>query len=1781
MATNKRPTKNVGRVLCCMLLVLQCLLSVQVQAQSFRNEWIDFSKTYYRFAVVPSVTITGTPSNLVNPGDYNKLYRIYFPALQSFGLEQTPVEHFQLWRNGEQVPVYITQSSGALASDGYLEFWGRANDGWADADLYRLPIYQTNKRWSMFSDTAYYYLTVNANGANLRIQNEVHDPLNTPGIPDSFFMHTITVSPKAGRNQGFALNINGAEIRSSSWDAGEGWGEARFGGTPYTVGLGKLFSNKNAPAKIQASVWAQGITNRTQTIQFRLNDSIIASKSFRRYASDSMLIDAIPLSRIDNNDSTLVAVRLPVLDNSYRSFVSKIKFTYPRKFEFNKKTTSFVFELPSSASGNLLKIVNFDTGASEKILIDLSNKKRYTAVRVADTLWFALSPSAITRSLVLTATDTAANKQQVQQVNQFTTRNFVNYSLAENQGDYLIISNKLLQNDNGSNYVEAYRAYRSSTAGGNFNAKVYDIDSLTEQFGNNIRKHPIAIRNFLRYSRAQFAAPPKAAFLIGRGATYDYNLADTNINRLNLVPTWGQPASDNLLAAANNETITPVTPIGRLAAITGAEVKDYLDKVIAFESVQQSETESKLWQKEMLHLIGGNDPSVVDPIKAYMQNYENLIKDTMVGAHVSTYLRLNDPNTSANNLAIQQAVKNGTSIITYFGHSSASNFDFNLNKPEELEYTYGRLPVFLANGCKASEFFNLNPRRYNQQQLTLSEKFVLSKDKGSIAFIASTHAGILQYLDYYTDFWYRGVASTLYGKSLGEIHQQAIEKMLATTTLTDQAARMTAEETHLHGDPVLRIHTQSLPDYVAAADKISISPGKVSVGNDSIMVAIQVNNEGKATEDSLEVQIIRVLPNGNRITVADTVVVNLSNIFSMQAKFAVGGTKEAGTNRIIVQVDAPGKIDETNEDNNLATKEFEVANSGIHPILPQNFGIVNNWPGLLVASPENIEADSATYRMQMDTTLAFNSPLLYTLDSTTKNGAIQFTPSNSLLPGTVYYWRTAQVVGGVADHWSTASFTYLPTSSKGFNQGHYYQHQQSLFTRMYLDDADRNFRYNNKFNNLYIMHGIYPTSATEGLQFSVTPNGTSFIQSACIGSSIMINVFDSLSFAPFVNPKQLYTQVGGCAPNTADKLYNFEFPYAPAVNRKKVMDFLDSIPKGQIVAVRLVLDPPQDSAMVQYWKRDTTLYGSGNSLYHKLYNQGFKDLDSLYFPRTFSFVFKKGDSTQFKPTYILSEGLYDLPVLSADIPMTDTSAFMQSPWFGPALQWDSLRWQSKPIIEPNGIASDSIYTYVLGLHNSGSIDTLMRLNKSQQAVTLTGENAINATQYRYLSLVQKTDDSDNATPNQLDFWRLNYIPAPEGAMMPGHYFLFAKDSMGTKVDTVMRAGKDTLHFGVAFTNLGEVNYSDSLVARIHLEDSVGNKVPLLQKNLAPLVSGNSLHFYFAIPIPGDLIGNWKLYAGINAAGEQPEISITNNFIYQPLHILEKYPDHLRVFNGTGNWSDSSKWTPYGIPLCSDRVIINGQCVLDINDAVSDSLVISDTGSLTMNTAIANLNIGCSNLGGNKLMTVHGKLQMSDGTLHINGALLFADSSHFVQSGGTISIDPNSGDPATSFVFGKMDDPIPTHPLGILSFGSIGSTNGTDLSPYTQGVISVTGGTIHIVDAPATDSGYAFFFAPVNEQSILFDTTHQLILGSSNGDALGVSPGNALVIPVIQRGGTGTISFGHLIVHTSSVPGRKVVFTGPAGSKLIVRGMLKLEEGTIVELKDGLEIQLEYQHSSPD
>ena len=207
-----------------MLTSSTCLLA------QYNNEWIDYNKSYYKFKVGE----TG-------------LYRIPFATLQSNGLANIPAEQFQLWRNGKEVALFTSKGSGLLSNTDFIEFFGQMNDGKADAILYKKPEFQLSDKWSLQTDTAAYFLTVNASTANARIINTQNNTASNNLPVEPYFMHKLERNFKDQINPGYA-SIVGIYVYSSSYDNGEGWSSRNIQpGSPLIEQYNNLFFAPEGP----------------------------------------------------------------------------------------------------------------------------------------------------------------------------------------------------------------------------------------------------------------------------------------------------------------------------------------------------------------------------------------------------------------------------------------------------------------------------------------------------------------------------------------------------------------------------------------------------------------------------------------------------------------------------------------------------------------------------------------------------------------------------------------------------------------------------------------------------------------------------------------------------------------------------------------------------------------------------------------------------------------------------------------------------------------------------------------------------------------------------------------------------------------------------------------------------------------------------------------------------------------------------------------------------------------------------------------------------------------------------------------------------------------------------------------------------------------------------------------------------------------------------------------------------------------------------------------------
>ena len=1421
------------------------------------NSWIDYSKTYFKFKLAKDT-----------------LTRIYQPVLAAAGLGAVPAENFQLWRNGKQVRMFTSVPSGVFGASDFLEFWGEMNDGKPDKLLYRNPDYQLCDKFSLDTDTATYFITVNPAGGNLRYLTAANNTAGNTLPADVYFMRRIENHFRNQINRGYAAVI-GEYVYSSSYDIGESWSSNNIAPCcALPAGFDGMNRYAAGPANsVTFTVTAVGnaLNPRELYARFFGNQVLLKPMPYFNYLKDT--VRNLPLSLLTSPDFLPVNINGNSANVNDRVVVSCNSITYPATFNFNNKK-NFYFELKDNVLGNYLVITNFNTNGIAPVLYDYNNSRRIIGdISTAGQVKFALVPSSDTlRKFNLMSGDVS----NINVVTGLGSKTFVNFGNVANQGNYIIISNSVLYNNgSGVNNVELYRQYRSSATGGGFNAKVYNIDELNDQFAFGIKKHPSAIRDFIQYANQQFNPKPQYVFIMGRGLSYvDYaaNITNPISEQLDLVQTFGWPASDVLLSCAPGTNV-PLVPIGRLGAINGIEVGYYLEKMKQYEQVQQSASQTindKGWMKNMLHTIGGSDSIEDAQFRVYMNGYKNIVQDTLYGATVETFSKTSVATIEQQqSQRISELFQQGLSYVKYFGHSSANELAINLNYPENYQNA-GKYPFMHVSGCTVGNFFTYNANRVNGYLgMSLSEKYVLLNQKGAIGFLGSTHFGIAPFLNFYNNKNYQHISQDYYGNTIGNQLKATLQYLGGNPATLDYYTRLHLEEINLHGDPALRLNAFAKPDYVIEDQLVKFTPNIITVADQNFKVDVKMMNIGKAIRDSIRVTIKQKLPNDSIKILYNKVIASVLYADSISLIVPINPVTDKGLNKLLVSLDVDNRIGELSETNNDLSKDFYIFEDELRPITPYNLSIVNQQNNTYYASTANALSGQRQYVMEIDTTELYNSAFKKSYTVSGVGGIVEFKPTNlTLSDSTVYYWRTATVPPAGSNYiWNSYSFIYLPNSTGGFNQSHAFQQTKSTLKDIEFNSSN-NWQFHNSQVAVKLKTGVYPYSITLAQDFGINVDGASIMQSVCnVAGKIAFTIFNPIDFKPVLNVMSGPGRFGSDDVCGATRRYSFNYTTTVPGKTAAAVGFIDQVPTGYyVVAMYYGNATPSSNTFAAAWQNDTLLLGSGNSLYHRLKNAGFVDIDSFNRPRGLAFMYKKQDNS-FVPIYKLSEGVTDKLVLDILCPSVKGSGTITSPLYGPASSWSQFHWRGNRVETTLG---DTISFKVIGVTPTGTETTLYTVDSTTKDLDI---SAINAAQYPYLKLQMYNQDTIHGTPYQLKYWRVNGTLVPEGAVAPNILF--------SMKDTAEQG--ELVDLRLAFKNISQTAFNDSMKVNLTITDrnNIPNLISIPKGKI--LVPGDTLVINYRIDTR-NLPGNNTVFIEVNPGNDQKEQYHFNNVLYKNLFV---------------------------------------------------------------------------------------------------------------------------------------------------------------------------------------------------------------------------------------------------------------------------------------------------------
>ena len=1292
----------------------------------------------------------------------------------------------------------------------------------------------------------------------MRWDNRVNDLASAPAADTYLRYRAETAYKNFGQ---FIAGRDYNDVYSSAFEEGEGFADVSFNKTTSTKTLATPSPYLPLAGDAQLHVVVVATGNDIHRSILEVNGNTLEDNTFGGFGVQRYTTGIPGLST-----STSITIDAAGTGASDRQRFSLVRADYARESTLASMTRASFRVNENPASSRLLGIKGFTTSSVDPILYDQDNGVRMMGSRVADSVYFHLDYDATNAACYLHSSSSSI----IRSVIRIVPVSFTNLSNPTNQGDYMLVYHPSLRNSSGgSDYVEAYRGYRASMAGGDWDAISLDVGELYDQFSYGVRRHPLAFRGLARYATEQFAEPAKHLFLVGHGRRYNEFRSNNTETKATLIPTYGFPGSD-LLLGAERGTTAPVLAIGRLAATNGDQVGTYLGKIQLVEAAQQTGVQTvanKHWMKNILHFGGGITTFEQATFRNYLAEYERSIEDTVYGGWVNGFFKTtSDAIVEPTGQRIDSFLQAGVSLMTFFGHSSFDVFDFNIGDPDDFPLD-NKFPVLFSNGCVTGE---IHTSRYS-----LSEQYVFS-DAGSVAFIAASTFSFANGLHAYARILYGKLTGSAYGEGIGEAIRVAAVQLEGSVSVT---TRLAIEHTTLHGDPAISLNTHSKPDYAIETPYVTFSPEVLTVAADSFDLVLQVFNLGKAPDTAMFVSVRRTLPDGSSDERLRRVQAtrHRDTLFFRFPTEAIAGV---GLNAFDIRVDAQGEIEELDEMNNILSLNVTVASDDAIPTWPYDYAIVGEPVDMLKASTADPFAPLRRYVLQIDTTEKYNSPLLTETHVEQSGGVVAWeNPGIPWLDSAVYYWRIS--LDTLYDNplrWRQHSLVYLPERGPGWNQSHFYQFAKDDYTSMSLDN-DRVFRF---ADNIRVLD-----FETGGAWFQII-SYLDFAQQAfysCAAEGFVVFVFNPN------NGQQWYTddingdgicRYGGvsCSGNPTDGY--IQYKTGDANQREALFRLLmDTIPEGFYVGMYTTLYEPNFPflATEKYaWGTDSLTLLDALSFYGATAVDSFADIS--YRP-PYCFFGRKGFPAAAEEVV----GTFATERITArfEIPGFWREGFFKTPAIGPANAWNSLQWRSE---SADALLVDDESVRLIGISPSGVESVLA--NGIQAADTSLAW--IDPVLWPRIRLQLDARDDSLRTPTQLQHWRVLYDPVPEAALNPNGFLVRGPDSLYQGEDYAME---------VAIDNISDWSM-DSLLVEFAVVDANNVRYPLPYERQDSLRTGDRQIARIAfntLDYPG---GTNFVSIDVNPAFDQPEQFRVNNLGLIPFHLLsDRQNPFLDVtFDGT-------------------------------------------------------------------------------------------------------------------------------------------------------------------------------------------------------------------------------------------------------------------------------------------
>jgi len=1416
-----------------LVATLLLIFSLSSVSAKYGNEWINYGQTYYKFK-------TATDG----------IYRLGHQDLLDAGIPVSTIDprNIQIFHNGEEQYLWMVgDGDGKFDAADYIELFCTYNDGSMDKALYRKPEEQSHSYYSLYQDSAVYFLTWTKSTLGKRFK--LNSDVNFSGLtPDSYFLH----QQPTYFNEQWLDGLPYADLGYfAEYTLGEGYHSNGIGG-----GSGRVFNIKSPlydstgpnptvdiiaySASNPANYDADGDNHEFEMKIGRASQELVLfSHKHRGYNKIEYRSLPVPKKAVE---TTTQCRFTSVLGSQGRHVVSLINLHYPRKYDLNN---SSIFDFVAPNGNNYIRFSNYPTAKSNPIAYNLNDGSKYAPIIENQELKFKINASNGGRIII-------ADEADVLSIGDLFQVRFNNYANLTKDYNYLIVTHSNLTIG-----AAEYQKYRESQEGGSNSVLVVKADELYDEFYYGLH-HPLALRNCIGFLSNRQTDKPEFLLLLGKGLMYiNYRRDDYLRENVDLVPTMGWPPTDYFYSSPLDQSdLRNDLATGRLSALRNEEILSYLSKVKEYEA-------NPITSKKILQLAGGGDLTQNTTFVGYLNQFSKIIGADSFGGTTILYSKQSSITIDESLIdKIAGTVNEGVHLVNYFGHGAAAVTEIDFGKVENYQ-NQGKYPIYFFDGCiLGNSFDNVPP---------LLEEFLFEPKKGAIAWIAGTFYSYSNELYSITNEFHKKAFKEYYGYPIGRIMQETIKDYQNTAnkySITHSRIMI------LHGDPMIRLFSPDKADYTV--DKSSIKLVTQTSEIDSFDISFRMQNLGKVSGDT--VAFILSLSNSGNSLFSDTMHKTITAGSQMINTRISKNNLKSGINRISIHIDPEDIIPEfapLGESNNFIVKDEFVVQHKLE-ILTPNLDIITSIPEIKVQfTTYQIPEKLVNFSIAIDTTPNFNSKLLTIRSISGQDILYEEVISLPPLDSTDYFLR---VIDQTNTDTVITSFVLIFKSEPGYSQGYWEKFKSTDLTDISYNLPKKELEFKRAISSGIVLQ----TSGTN----VVFGGGSQYGIPIYFGSirhlpglvvvavdpdtenryreNSQFNVINKSQWWPVSNP---FYVIGGYS-----CLYRYNTNLQD--HRDSLIAFLERVPENYFLGIF-----NETTTGIDSWPEE---------MFSALEKFGASKIRNLQEHHPYILWGQKGlapgAATELMAdlTNTITTPESQQLTLSRNMYPLHTEGQIKSRTFGPASKWTSA-W----LDEKHDQDDDFFIMDIIGINKEDREVNLIQGDTNQHLVDLT---SIDAAIYPHIKVRLNISDKKNRTPLQPNRWTVLFEGLPEG-------FAYIEE---VKKDTVEEG--DTYHIKSIFRNISELAM-DSLQVSTS-QSANGVLISTLTDTLPPLLPGDTVsqrRTFKPMSVPGDN----SFLVVYNPNFHQPEQSISNNAVNHTVHvrknanapILEVYFDNQQILNG--------------------------------------------------------------------------------------------------------------------------------------------------------------------------------------------------------------------------------------------------------------------------------------------